>query len=134
MPQGSYRVRFEVDPIEIVEEQDEDNNAVFTIFSIGAPAAAQPGIGVGLLPNLSFQHVEISPDAVVGIGDSVDIRMTVINAGGGVAGPFHLKLLWVTPTGATYQLLSRRIDGLAPGQTWDLPETVSYTHLTLPTN
>jgi len=142
-PIGIYRLAVVVDTSQdnaggVIPELDEYNNRLTALFSIGEPSLAEhdadaPYIPPGSAANLAFRSIAISPEGSVDVGDSVRILATVENTGGMVAEKFTVALHWITPTGATYQLLSQRIDALGPGQAWTLPETSVQTALPMGT-
>ncbi len=125
-PIGQYRLSITVDPTRDgrgeIAEMDETNNEAITLFMIGEAALPthdpqQPAD----LPNLVFQNVIVSPSGGVGIGSTVQFSAQVVNIGVQPSDAFQLLLQWTTPTGASYTLLSQRIDGLSPGEAWTIP-------------
>jgi len=138
-PVGYYKLVVRVDPpmgsnIEgEVAEMDDFNNEAVAAFAIGDPVdptqATSGGDQLFDLPNLMFQDVAISPATAVGIGESVTLGASVVNAGVQPSGPFAVTLQWTTPTGASYTLISQRVDGLNPGEVWAIPAPTIQTSL-----
>jgi subtilase family serine protease len=139
-PIGYYRLIVRVDPATgfdfdgEVAEMDDYNNEAVAAFAIGEPVELgrdyPDGGGQPLnLPNLVFQNVSVLPSATVDVGASVTIGASVVNAGAQPSGSFAITLQWTTPTGASYTLLSQRVDGLNPGESWSLPSPTIQTSL-----
>lgn len=138
-PIGFYKLRVRVDPATVtasqgeIPEMDDFNNEAMAAFSIGtavetnptSPAAGQPFN----LPNLVFQDVMVSPASAVGIGASVTFSASIVNTGTQPSGSFAVTLQWTTPTGASYTLMSQRVDNLSPGQAWRIPSSTIQTSL-----
>ncbi|MFC2079056.1 CARDB domain-containing protein [Candidatus Bipolaricaulota bacterium] len=139
-PVGLYRLVVKVDPStesdvrgEIAEMDDLNNEAVAN-FMIGEPTqpsqGGSPDGGQSFdRPNLVFRDVTIAPSAAVDVGASVSIGATVVNSGVQPSGSFMVTLQWTTPTGASYTLLSQRVNNLNPGQEWAIPSATVQTTL-----
>ena len=138
-PVGYYRLAVSVDPSTLtstageIAEMDELNNEAIAGFMVGDPIASihgpqdvPPSSG---LPNLVFQNVAVTPSAGVGIGQSVTFNASVANAGSQPSGSFMVTLQWTTPTGASYTLLSQRVNSLNPGAVWHIPAPSIQTSL-----
>lgn len=138
-PVGNYKLVVRVDPstgstIEgEVAEMDDFNNEAVAAFAIGDPVDLirdYPDGGQPLnLPNLVFQNVTVLPAVAVDVGSSVTVGASVVNSGAQPSGSFAVTLQWTTPTGASYTLVSQRVDGLNPGESWTLPAPTVQTSL-----
>ncbi|MCK5828308.1 hypothetical protein KAH43_07285, partial [Candidatus Bipolaricaulota bacterium] len=116
-----------------IAEMDEVNNEAIASFMVGDPVetiqSVQGTSPSSDLPNLVFQNVAVSPEAGVGVGQSVTFNASIANMGAQPSGSFMLTLQWTTPTGASYTLVAQRVASLNPGEAWNIPAPSIQTSL-----
>jgi len=121
LPQGAYWLAIQIDPENVVDERDDDNNALYVGLTVGDVQFQPRG------KNLSCRIQSVRPAGTVDPGDTVEITSAVTNVGVEPIGPFRVGLSWRDPFGSVYLRETHAVDALDPGQSVLLPYSVDTT-------